>query len=54
MGHHQKQNVVFDRRYSLPKSLNLGNTNWVSALECISATSQALTLFVIYREIVLN
>jgi DDE superfamily endonuclease len=54
LGHHQKQNMVFDRRCGPPKSLNSGNTNWVLALECISATGQALTLFVIHRGIVPN
>ena len=38
MGHHQKQNVVFDRRTGPPKALTSATSAWVSSLECIPPT----------------
>ena len=49
MGHSQKENVVFNRRTGPPIALTSGSTGWVTAVEAISATGDALVPMVIYR-----
>jgi hypothetical protein len=49
MGHHQKGNVVFDRRTGPPKALASGTSAWVSSLECISADGRHLAPLVIHQ-----
>ena len=48
MGRYGRSIVVFDKTQGPPASVSTGTSNWVSIIECINSTGQAINLYVIH------